>query len=194
MRRTKTISIMALALGLTGCATVPQMIAPDEYAVSDIAIVMSTPFDARADALERALAPSYAKFGAPKAYITGLMSLPGGEGDQRLLGTGEHYAKHQLPRGTFWEIQGSGFAQLDGPMNAIHLLYDKSSAGDERGIYDALQPQYRRGATFTVFERVVDRRIVVTVYKTEQMPKQAELNGLSFAPIASNSRFGVFQP
>jgi len=194
MKYNWTIFIAVFALGLTACASTPEQVGPNQYSVSDIAIVMSAPFDARADALERALAPSYAKFGAPKAYITGLMSLPGGEGDKRLLGTGEHYVKHQLPRGTFWEIQGSGFAPIEGPMNAVHLLYDKSSAGGAQGIYTAMQPQYRRGATFTVFERVVDGRIIVTVYKTENMPKQAELNGLSFAPIASQSRFELFQP
>ena len=190
----KAILITVVSIVLTSCATSAVPVASDAYSADDLATVMSLQFDAKPGELKRALAPSFAKFGAPKAYVSGLMSLPAGEGDKRLLGTGEHHIKYKRPAYTFWELKGSGFAAIERPMNAMHLLYDKPYLDEAHNDYIAMTPEYRRGATFTVFEREIDGRVVVTVYRTADMPKQATLNALHFTPMRSQSGLGLFNP
>lgn len=187
-----TAFYVACAGIFSACATSSGDVGDNQYPAAHIAGVMSPLFDTDADALERALAPSYKAHGAPSAYVSGLMSVPGGADGRSLLGTGEHRIKYQLPRDVFWEIGGAGFAALERPLPTLHLLYDRSDADDGAGGYSALSPQIRRGVTFTVFERMVDERLVITAYRTDQMPRQADMRALSFAPISANFPFGAY--
>ncbi len=185
----KSTFALGVAVMVSACATTSPSVNDDAYPAVQIAGVMSPVFDVDVSALERALAPSYKAHGAPKPYISGLMSVPAGADGGQLLGTGEHRIKYQIPRDIFWQIGGEGFDVVERPVPTLHLLYDKRGADDPKGDYAALKPSIRRGVTFTVFERPVDERLVITVYRTDQIPHEAKMMALSFAPISVNSLF-----
>ena len=177
----KFISVFTL-VGLAGCASSPSDIANTSYTRSEISILASNHFNVNDNALNKALKPSFAKYGQPKGYVLGQMSAAHEDDKDRLMGTGIFQAKFKLSKGTYWEIGGRGLTELQIPVPAIHLIYDETDISKFKSVLTNSDVILRKGQTFTVFEQKVDEQILITVYQTADIPETSEMDTLKFAP------------
>ena len=64
------------------------------------------------------------------------------------------------------------------PVQTVHLVYDKSSL--DEALFTRQQMEVRRGQTYTVFERELDNRVVVSLFPTRDLPEDASFDSLEF--------------
>jgi hypothetical protein len=172
--------------GLGGCASMPPDIDSISYSRSEISTVASRHFDANEKALKKALKPTFAKYGQPNGYVAGQMSASLHDQKDRLLGTGAFQAKFKLSKGTYWEIDGNGLAGIYSPMPAMHLVYNETDITKFKSVLTQSGVILRKDQTFTVFEQKVDEQILVTVYRTADIPVLSNMDTLKFAPVTGN--------
>jgi len=175
------LRIFAL-MGLVGCASSPSKFANISYSRSEISVVASNHFDAKGNALKRALKPTFAKYGQPNGYIVGQMSAAFDDYKDRLMGTGNFQAKFKLSKGTYWEIDGHGLKKLNKPLPAMHLVYHDTDITKFKSALTNSDVIFRKDQTFTVFEQKVDEQVLVTVYRTADIPESSNMDTLTFAP------------
>jgi len=177
----KFISVFTL-VGLAGCASSPTDVANTSYTRSEISILASNHFNVKDSALNRALKPSFAKYGQPKGYVLGQMSAAHEDDKDRLMGTGIFQAKFKLSKGTYWEIDGHGLKKLNKPLPAMHLVYHDTDITKFKSALTNSDVIFRKDQTFTVFEQKVDEQVLVTVYRTADIPESSNMDTLTFAP------------
>lgn len=83
-------------------------------------------------------------------------------------------------------IDGQGLKELQKPMPAIHLVYDETDIAQFKSTLTHIDVITRKDQTFTIFEQKVEEQILVTVYKTEDVPKWSVMDTLRFAPTYSS--------
>jgi len=163
---------------LGGCVTGESVASLDHYTQTDMSILLAVNFDSSQDEAYRALKPSFEKFGAPKRYVDGNMSSVHESRKDRLYGSGNLHARHSPFKPIFWQIDGEDLGSDVTPIKTVHLIYDKKELG--AAPYETFESETRRGKSFTVFERDLGERVVVSIYPSQRLPKKAELNGLEF--------------
>ena len=179
-RKTTSLGLaLILSAILSACATqsVPD-IPFDSYSQTDVSIILAANFDSSQDEAYRALKPSFDKFGAPKRYVDGNMSAVHESRTDRLYGSGNLHAPSSPFKSIFWQIDGEDLGGDVSPIKTVHLIYDKKELG--AAPYQTFESETRRGNSFTVFERDLGARVVVSIYPSERLPNQAELNVLEF--------------
>lgn len=177
------ILVTLIAGNLIGCASTPVDTQNISYTRSEITVVGAKHFSAQEKALYKALKPTFTKYGQPDGYVSGLMSASLDDYRDRLMGTGAFQAKFKLPKGTYWEINGTGLAGIYKPMPAMHLIYDETDIEKFKSELTRSDVILRKDQTFTVFEQKVDEQVLVTVYRTADIPKTSNMHSLKFAPI-----------
>ena len=174
----KSLMGVGVILSLVGCASTEIIAEGDSYSRNDISIVLSTKFDSAQSEAARALKPSYEKFGAPKRYVSGNMSAVYESAENRLYGTGDLFARYTPAQPIFWQIDGAGLTANVDPIKTVHLLYDKQDL--PLAPYAQIKTEIRRGKSFTVFEQDLGQRLVVSIYPSQKLPKDAELEEIYF--------------
>lgn len=174
----KQLGICSLVFAITGCASSPTSVDIESYSRADMSVVLSARFDGVQSEAARALKPSYEKFGAPKRYVSGNMSAVYESAQDRLYGSGDLFARFSLSYPVFWEIEGEAFAADVDPIKTVHLLYDKEEL--DQVAFEAIEMEIRRGTSFTVFERDLGSRVVVSIYPTHKLSENAEFQTIRF--------------
>ena len=174
----KSLMGVGVILSLVGCASTEIIVEGDSYSRNDINIVLSTKFDSAQSEAARALQPSYEKFGAPKRYVSGNMSAVYESAENRLYGTGDLFARYTPAQPIFWQIDGAGLTANVDPIKTVHLLYDKQDL--PLAPYAQIKTEIRRGKSFTVFEQDLGLSLVVSIYPSQRLPKDAELEKIYF--------------
>jgi len=166
-------------LYLSACASSPDApIDVSRFSHTEISKVVSTHFDTPASAASQALRPSFKKFGAPKHYVSGNMSGVHDAAIERLYGLGDIHSRLALAKPVYWQIDGEGLAGDVAPIATVHLIYDEDQF--DKVTFASAQTETRRGHNFTVFERKLGAQIIVSVYPTERLSKEAEFKTLIF--------------
>ena len=173
----KIIMGAAAVFMLIGCASTAPNIEEDSFSRKDISVVLSAEFDGAQSEAARALKPSYEKFGAPKRYVSGNMSAVYESAENRLYGTGDLFARYTPAQPIFWQIDGAGLTANVDPIKTVHLLYDKQDL--PLAPYAQIKTEIRRGKS-TVFEQDLGQRLVVSIYPSQKLPKDAELEEIYF--------------
>lgn len=165
---------------LGGCATVPEAAFDTSFSRSEIAALTAHDFDLDPDAAARALRPTYKKYGAPHAYVSGFMSSVNDPTLSRLYGSGQMRAKLRRDDHTFWQINGQGLSGHLTPIKTAHLVYDVAEIGSLEDVLSSVGTLSKRAQVFTIFERHVDGQIVVTLHRTDDLPQSSVMQTLSF--------------
>lgn len=175
-------ALLVSALLLSSCATAP--IAFDEtFSRAEIASMTGDYFDLQSSTVARALKPTYAKYGAPHIYVSGLMSAVADENDRRLHGMGQTAVKLAASEDVYWSISGQDLPRQTRPIKTAHLIYNKVEIESLEDALSHVGSLSNRGQVFTVFERETDGQIVVTLNLTQDLPKDAKLERVSFSPL-----------
>lgn len=163
-------------LCLSACATSPPVLNPNIYPKLEIDRAVSNYFDVSQSDVARALKPSFKKFGSPTIYVQGQMSAVHNAALERLYGTGEARKRLNRPENVYWQIDGNALGQSVSPVRTVHLVYQAvdSTAAE----FSASNMDVRRGQTFTVFERLQDDEIIVSLYPTKGLPPAARFDSL----------------
>jgi len=148
------------------------------YSHAEISAIVSSHFDRSLSDAAKALRPSFKKFGAPKHYVSGNMSAVHDAQFERLYGLGKISTRLALDRPVYWQIDGEALAGDVAPIATVHLIYDEEQFDEVT--FAATQMETRRGHSFTVFERRLGGQIIVSVYPTERLSKEAEFRTLVF--------------
>ncbi|MGB0907347.1 MAG: EipA family protein [Maricaulaceae bacterium] len=172
--------LLLSVVGLAACATPNNDVYDETFSRSEIASFSATYFDINEAAAARALKPTYKKYGAPHAYISGHMSSVDDVTLSRLYGSGEVRAKLRLPKHTFWKINGDDLQNHFEPIKTAHLVYETARLEDLPERLTHIGNLTKRGQVFTIFERVVDDQIVITLHRSNDLPERAKLNDLHF--------------
>ena len=98
--------------------------------------------------------------------------------ENRLYGTGDLFARYTPAQPIFWQIDGAGLTANVDPIKTVHLLYDKQDL--PLAPYAQIKTEIRRGKSFTVFEQDLGQRLVVSIYPSQKLPKDAELEEIYF--------------
>jgi hypothetical protein len=157
-----------------------------QYNRDEIARLTHADFKAETAAMRKALKPTYAKYGAPHAYIRGNMSTVFDNPQSQIFGTGDFHAKLKLPDKAYWQISGTNLYNLETPIPTVHLIYDVKELPVLAKKHAAIGSLSKRGATFTVFEHKAQEHIVVTVYKTEDVYPSVHLQSLMISRAGSS--------
>lgn len=179
----KLVLLFSGLMVLSGCASTSSPINYISYTRTEIASVASTHFDTKQNALQRSLKPTFKKYGQPNGYVSGHMSASLEDYKDRLLGTGAFQAKFKLSKGSYWEIDGIGLTGLNEPVPTIHLVYNETDIEKFKSVLARSDVIVRKDQIFTVFEQKVDNQVLVTVYRTADIPETSEMTTLRFAPI-----------
>ena len=172
--------ILCLTLSfLSACKTAPELF-DTSFNRTEIANFTSVDFDIEMDAAEQALKPTYKKYGAPHAYVFGHMSSVFDPNLSRLYGSGEIRTKLQQNTHTFWAINGDALSEHYNPIKTAHLIYDINDFEDVTNIFNSIGTLTNRGQVFTIFERKYGEKIIVTLHKTDDLPKDTHFNSLQF--------------
>jgi len=174
----KQFILIFLMVLMTGCATTHPKFQADSYTRDDMSVVLSTNFESAQSEAARALEPSYVKFGAPRRYVFGNMSSVYETDQTRLYGAGAIFARFLPSQPVFWQIEGDNLAASVDPIKTVHLIYDKADL--TLTAFDRVGNEIRRGASFTVFERDLGARVIVSIYPTEKLSEKADLRTISF--------------
>ena len=174
------ISILVFsALLLTACATTNDAVFEGQYSGSEIAEMTSEHFDVLEADARAALKPAFKKYGAPHAYIDGLMSSVDMPKSNHLYGSGNFKTKVSLDAHTFWRINGDNLAGHLAPVKTAHLVYEAMRLDPLSKELKFTETLTKRGQKFTVFERKVDNDIVITIHKSDELP-QSTFETISF--------------
>ena len=166
-------------LTLTACASAPDAsIDASRYSHAEISEIVSSQFETSRSAASRALRPSFAKFGAPKRYVSGNMSSVDEAKFDRLYGLGDVHRRLGLKNPVYWQIDGEALAADVAPIATVYLIYDNDQF--DEFTFASVDMETRRGHSFTVFERRQGAQIIVSVYPTARLSKEAELKTLTF--------------
>ena len=168
-----------------GCTHMPASDS-SQYNRDEIARLTHADFNAETAAMRKALKPTYAKYGAPHAYIRGNMSTVLDNPQSQIFGMGEFHAKLKLPDRAYWQMGGTNLYNLDTPIPTVHLIYDVKELPTRTKEYKAIGSLSKRGKTFTVFEHKADEHVVVTVYRTEDVYPSVHLQSLMISRAGSS--------
>lgn len=174
----RLVTLLSCGIGLAGCATASGPVDMQSYSRADISIILSAKFDGSESDAARALKPSYDKFGAPQRYVSGNMSAVYESEGKRLYGAGDIYARLSLSHPVFWQIEGKDLAADVDPIKTVHLLYDKEDL--RQAAFGHIETEIRRGQSYTVFERDLGSRLVVSIYPTTRLSENADLKMITF--------------
>jgi len=175
----KLALILVFGFSLTACASAPDApIDISRYSHAEISAVVSSHFDSSASDASRALRPSFKKFGAPKRYVSGNMSAVHDASFERLYGLGDMHRRLALNKSVYWQIDGEALSADVHPIATVHLIYDQDQFDEVT--FASVEMQTRRGHNFTVFERKLGGQIIVSVYPTERLSKEADFKTLIF--------------
>ncbi|MDB2439114.1 hypothetical protein N9W89_10390 [Hellea sp.] len=166
---------------LTACATTETIEFASKYSDSEIAKMSSEHFEILERDAKVALGPTFNKYGAPDAYIEGLMSSIDIPNSNYLYGSGEFETKLRLKEHTFWRIDGENLAGHLEPVKTAHLVYETLRLDPLSDTLEFTETLTKRGQTFTVFERQVGNEIIITFHKSGELP-QTTLDSVSFFP------------
>lgn len=156
---------------LAACVSSPDAIFDEKYSDSEIAAMTAKHFDVLESDAKAALKPAFKKYGAPHIYIDGLMSSVDVEDSNHLYGSGHLKRKIKLKEHTFWRIDGENLSGHLEPVKTAHLVYETLRLDPLSGTLKYSETLTKRGQKFTVFERKVENKIVITVHKSEDLPK-----------------------
>ncbi len=169
-------SVLA-GLMLVSCATAEVSYPENVFSRAEIAKVNADFFDVDIRTAGAALRPVYGKYGAPHIYIKGQMSAVYDSELERLFGTGTASPKFGLPDNVYWEIEGQNIFDLVKPIKTAHLIYKKEQLPFDTD-YANIGELTARGQMFSVFERELDGRIVITLNQTKDLPKASAFETL----------------
>lgn len=172
------VTLLSCGIVLAGCATTSAPVDIESYSRADISVILSAKFIGSESEASRALKPSYEKFGAPKRYVSGNMSAFYESEGKRLYGSGDLFARLSLSHPVFWQIEGEALAADADPIKTVHLLYDKEDLA--QAAFGHIETEIRRGQSFTVFERDLGSRLVVSIYPTKKLSENADLKMITF--------------
>ena len=171
--------ILIVSLCLVGCMSTPKSF-DIGYERSEVADLAGAHFETSSDLLKKALKPSFEKYGKPDLFIAGQMSSVDAPDISRLYGFGDVKTKLNLPSETFWQIDGDVLGGHFSPLKSVHMVYDMTTLDSLRETLPRIGSLNTRGKSFTVFERETDGLIVVSVHRTEALPKEATFQNIRF--------------
>jgi len=174
------ITLLALFV-LTACATTETTEFASKYSDSEIAKMSAEHFEILEGDAKAALGPTFKKYGAPDAYIEGLMSSIDNPNANHLYGSGEFETKLSLKEHTFWRIDGENLAGHLEPVKTAHLVYETLRLDPLSNTLEFTETLTKRGQIFTVFERQLGSEIIITFHKSGELP-QTTLDSVSFFP------------
>jgi len=175
----KFFTSIIIALVLSGCATSPNEVFDSKYSRSEIAIMTAEHFDVLERDASAALRPAFNKYGAPHAYIDGLMSSVDVNDANHLYGSGHFQTKLTLKEHTFWRVDGENLTGHLRPVQTAHLVYNTLRLDPLSNSLEFSETLTKRGKTFTVFEKQMGDEIIITVHKSEDLQK-TKLNKVKF--------------
>ena len=175
----KSIIVFFSFLFLGGCATSSPGIFDTSYSTSEIAAMTAKHFDVLQKEAKSALQPAFKKYGKPDAYIDGLMSSVDIPDLDYLYGSGHFKTKLSLDEHTFWRVDGENLSGHLAPVKTAHLVYETLRLDPLSSSFEFSETLSKRGQTFTVFERKVGTKIIITVHKSEDL-SQTKLKTISF--------------
>ena len=167
------------ALLTVSCASVANQTFDHSYSSSEIAALTSEHFDVLEKEAKSALKPAFAKYGAPDAYVDGLMSSIDKADANHLYGSGNFKTKIRLTESTFWRVDGENLQGHFDPVKTAHLVYKTLRLDPLRNHFTFEETLTKRGQTFTVFERLEGDEVIITLHKTGQLP-DASLESIRF--------------
>lgn len=158
-------------LSAAACATTNQQTFEAQYSDTEIAKMTSKHFDVLEADAKAALKPTFAKYGAPHAYIDGLMSSVDMPQSNHLYGSGNFRTKLSLDAHTFWQINGDNLTGHLSPVKTAHLVYEAMRLDPLSEQLEFTETLSKRGQKFIVFERRMGNDIVITIHKSGALPK-----------------------
>lgn len=164
---------------LAACATSPSETFDTRYSDSEIAAMTAEHFDVLQKEAKAALGPAFKKYGAPHAYIDGMMSSVNVPNLNYLYGSGHFKTKLSLDEHTFWRVDGENLSGHLAPVKTAHLVYETLRLDPLSNTFEFSETLNKRGQKFTVFERKVGNEIVITVHKSSDL-SQTKLEGVNF--------------
>jgi len=170
--------ILSLIL-LTACATSPDTLFDEKFSDAEIAAMTAQHFEVMETDARAALRPAFKKYGAPHIYIDGLMSSVDLENSNHLYGSGNIKRKVRLKEHTFWRIDGENLSGHLAPVKTAHLVYEKIRLDPFSDTLEFSETLTKCGQKFTVFEREIDNKVVITVHKSEDLQK-TKLDSVKF--------------
>ena len=164
---------------MASCASTAEQGFDHSYSSSEIAALTSEHFEVLETDARAALKPAFSKYGAPDAYVDGLMSSTLTPNANHLYGSGDFKTKLHLSESTFWRVDGEN---LDGhlvPVKTAHLVYKTLRLDPLQNHFKFEETLTKRGQTFAVFERLEGDEIIITLHKTGELPN-ASLESIRF--------------
>lgn len=160
------------------CATIEESYPDDAFSRTDIAKINAAFFDVDSRTAGAALKPVYGKYGAPHIFVKGQMSAVYDSELETLYGTGVASAKFKRPGDVYWEVGGENVFDLVEPIKTAHLIYRKETLPPETDLLN-IGALTERGKVFSVFEREIDGRIIITINQTKDLPDGTAFRNLS---------------
>ena len=172
-----TLGVVLTCVVGSSCATTEETYAENTFSRTEIARMNAAFFDVNAHGASAALKPVYGKYGAPHIFVKGFMSAVYDSDDDKLFGTGTGNPKFGLATDVYWEIEGQNVVDLFKPIKTAHLIYEKEQLpfGTDYSNIGALSD---RGQVFTIFEREIDGKIIVTLNQSADLPNDSKFRKL----------------
>lgn len=170
---------VSLSLLLVSCASTEPSKYDARYSHSEIGTLTAQHFDVDKPDAVRALGPMFQKYGKPHGYIDGLMSSIDDPRVNFLYGSGYFQTKLNLNEHTFWRLEGEKLNGHLKPVKAAHIIYDTTKLSRLNEALTYKESLTKRGQKFSIFEHKIDNKIVVTVYRQDDLP-EISLEALKF--------------
>jgi len=136
-------------------------------------VLTSEHFDVLETDAKAALRPAFSKYGAPDAYVDGLMSSTLSSDANHLYGSGDFKTKLRQAEPTFWRVDGENLNGHLAPVKTAHLVYKTLRLDPLQNTFQFEETLTQRGQTFTVFERLEGDEIIITLHKRGELPDAA---------------------
>lgn len=174
----KRILLIVSVIVLAACTTSRENY-DTQYSDTEIAQMTAIHFGVLEKESRAALQPAFKKYGAPHAYIDGLMSSIDSPNANHLYGSGHFKTKVSLKKHTFWRVDGENLTGHLAPVKTAHLVYETLRLDPLSDTLDFKETLTKRGQKFSVFERKVGNEIIITVHRSDALP-QTELEQIQF--------------
>lgn len=167
----RILASVFFGVSAVACATTHPQTFESQYSDTEIAKMTSEHFDVLEADTKAALKPAFAKYGAPHAYIDGLMSSVDVPQSNHLYGSGNFKTKLSLDAHTFWKINGDNLTGHLSPVKTAHLVYETMRLDPLSEQLEFTETLSKRGQKFTFFERKIGHDIVITIHKSDALTK-----------------------
>jgi len=175
----RNLIVILASFGFNACATNTNKIFDERYSRFEVASLTAKHFKVSDLEVQRALKPTFKKYGRPHGYIDGLMSSIDEPEKNLLYGSGFFRTKLNLKKHTFWRVDGDRLAGHFTPIKTAHLVYDIVRLDPLSKSFEFSESLTKQGQKFSIFEHKVDNKIVITVHSIDEL-EDTQLDRVSF--------------